>query len=262
MAAPTPPAYRFPPSFVGRWLATSALGRRRHLGADGARLLGEREPAPAVIGAEHVPEDGAFIVVMNHYERPGIRVWWPAMLVSSAVRAQRADEAAVRWLVANRFRRYRLGPVQVPDGLVAWFLGRIARAYELVLVERNEWGEGARSGAFRKATRLLQEGQSIGVTPEAAVGSGRELRTAWRNAGIALAWLSRGETPLLPVAVFEEVEAGSTRLVAHFGAPFVLVWPGLRQARTARDEMGDRVMGELAALLPEELRGAYGVQRG
>ena len=88
----------------------------------------------------------------------------------------------------------------------------------------------------------------LGITPEAASGSGPELAAAWPGSGAALSWLSSGTTPLVPVAV-RDAEDGA--LVATFGEPFTL--------ERRRDEEGARaVMGAVAALLPPELRGVYG----
>ncbi|MDA1001842.1 MAG: hypothetical protein O3B31_00610 [Chloroflexi bacterium] len=75
------------------------------------------------------------------------------------------------------------------------------------------------------------------------------------NAAVALAWLSRGETPLLPVAVYRDA---STQLTISVGEPFTLPWRGLRATRASGDALTRQVMGALAALLPAELRGPFG----
>ena len=101
---------------------------------------------------------------------------------------------------------------------------------------------------LREARRTLRDGGAVGVTPEAASGGGPELAAAWPGSGAALAWLSDGSVPIVPVAFFDGDDA---RLVSRFGEPFTL-------DRTGDDEAAAAVMGAIAALLPPELRGAYG----
>ena len=249
--------YRFPALFVARWFASALLGRRRELGADGVTLLARRPHR--IEGRAHIPRAGACIVVMNHYERPGLRVWWPAMLVTAAVARARPDRASVRWLVADRFYGYRLRGVRIPDAPVRRMLTLVARTYGLVLVPREGGARAGRSRALVEAARILAprarggEECPVGITPEAAYSEGARLAAVPPEAGVALAALSRGVVPLLPVAVHED--AGP--LVASFGKPFVLPWSGLAAARREGDALTAQVMTALAALLPEELRGPY-----
>lgn len=247
--------YSFSRRFVLRWLATAALGRRRDAAADGRRELARYEPTPHVIGSEQILERGPFIVVMNHYERPGLRVWWAAWLVSTAV-AQRRSEAGIRWLITDRFGGYRLfGVLRVPETLVVRFLRLIAGTYELLVVTRRE--VGPRAPVLREAYRSLHSrSRPIGVTPEA--GNAREgpgLAPAVPESGPAIAWLSRGTAPVLPVGVYEDADG---RLTARFGATFTLDRPergdGAGDAVRATTE---RVMRAVARLLPPELHGAY-----
>ena len=107
------------------------------------------------------------------------------------------------------------------------------------------------AGALREARRVLRGSGALGVTPEAASGSGPQLAEPWRGAGAALAWLSGGAAPLVPVAVFDD--AGG-RLAVRFGPAFTLQQAGDEESATA-------VMTAIAALLPEQLRGRYGADR-
>jgi hypothetical protein len=99
------------------------LMQRRTLHADAAILL--RGHAIVIRGEDQIPASGTFIVVMNHYERAGMGVWWPAFLVTRALGATR-HELPVVWLITNRFYRFRLRGLRLPDRVVSWFLARVA----------------------------------------------------------------------------------------------------------------------------------------
>jgi hypothetical protein len=248
------PAYSFPPRFVARWVASMLVMQRRNLHEDAAWLM--RRHATAVEGMEHLPRDRRFMLVMNHYERAGLGVWWPAFLVSSAV-GRNEDEAPVCWLITNRFYRFRLHGMRLPDRLVSWFLARVAARYGLILVARPQSAAMGRALALRRARRLLDTPKPTPVasTPEGERAAGTVLARSVPTSGKALAWLARSEVPIVPVAVYEDA-AGT--LVARFGAPFTLPWHGLAEARRMQDALADTVMSAIATCLPEGMRGPYG----
>ena len=240
------PTYRFPAGFFVRFLWTVlVLRRRRHPGVDALDML-SGAPRPRVEGIERMPASGPCVLAMNHYERPGLRVWWGVALVTAAVWRRRGDPP-MRWLMTDRFEGFR-AVVRWPDAIMAWLLDRIAWAYDYLLVAKPDGDASPRALVLREARRALRDGRVVGVTPEAASGSGPELAAAWPGSGAALAWLSGGSVPIVPVAFFEDDEA---RLVARVGEPFTL-------DRTGDEEGAAAVMGAIAALLPPELRGVYG----
>jgi hypothetical protein len=261
----TLPPYGFSPGFVAAWLAT--LPRPRNLGEEGERMLAGRMPPPVAMGTEHIPPVGTpFVLAMNHYERPGLRVWWPAAWVSATVWRARGEQPPVRWLIADRAHGYRAGPLRVPDAAMAWLLRRVARRYGALAIPRASAAGVGRSQALRLADAALRGpgGRPIGITPEAARGSGPTLAHPEPNAGAAIAWLARGGIPVLPVGVYEAPdptappEVGATPpLTARFGAPLALPWTGLREAHAHREELSDTVMRAIATLLPERFRGPY-----
>jgi hypothetical protein len=214
-----------------------------------------RRHPTAVEGMEHIPRDRRFLLVMNHYERAGLGVWWPAFLVSSAL-AQSDDEAPVSWLITNRFYRFRLRGVRLPDRLVSWFLARVAARYGLILVARPQSAAMGRALALRRARRLLDapNPRPIASTPEGERAAGTILARPVPTSGKALAWLAHAEVPIVPVAVYEDA-AGT--LVARFGKPFTLPWHGLAEARRMQEALADTVMIAIAACLPQTMRGPY-----
>ena len=251
-APPPLPEYRFPAAFVARWAGSAlAAGRRRDLGADGRALFAGREPRPRVEGVERLPAAGPCVLAMNHYERPGMRVWWCVALATAAAAGRRGGDPPVRWLMTDRFEAFRAGGVRWPDAWAAWLLARVARAYDCLPVARPGAEAAARASALREARRTLRAGGLLGVTPEAASGAGPEIGDAWPGAGASLAWLSDGAVPIAPAAVFEDA---SGRPIARFGPPFTL-------ERGEGEAAADAVMAAIAALLPPALRGPRAAQR-
>jgi 1-acyl-sn-glycerol-3-phosphate acyltransferase len=238
--------YRFPAGFAIPWLITQLAGRSRSLGRDAERVLASISPAPRVEGADHIPQSGPVILVMNHYERPGLRVWWPAFLVSRQVWHTRHQDPPVRWMITDRFYRYHLGPLLVPSAPVLWLLSRVASAYGLVVVPRRGEERGGRARALLRARAALHaDGGVIGLTPDPEGDGARALGRAWRNVGASVAALSGGSIPVLPVAVFED-ERGA--LVARFGDPAPFSAP--EGSRAERAALAGRLMELLEALLP------------
>jgi hypothetical protein len=229
------------------------LARKRSLRTDAALLV--RDRPITTNGIEHVPRDRPFLLVMNHYERAGMGVWWPAFLVSHAIGETRRD-LLVSWLITNRFYRFRLRGVRLPDRLVSWFLARVAARYELILVSRPQAAAMGRAAALRRARRMLnaRAPRIIASTPEGERATGVSLARPVPTSGKALAWLSRGDVPIVPVGVCEEADG---TLVARFGPPFALAWAGLRDARRMQQVLADTVMMRIAACLPVANRGPY-----
>ncbi|HXG35516.1 MAG TPA: hypothetical protein VNL15_00950, partial [Dehalococcoidia bacterium] len=104
------------------------------MGADTAGTLMSVRPRPQVLGDEFIPVHDPFVLVANHYERPGLRVYWGGTLVSFAVSQKRQDR--LHWLMTSEWRNYRLGPVPVPVWFLRWLFRRIARVYGLIIVPR------------------------------------------------------------------------------------------------------------------------------
>ena len=268
VTADTLPTYGFSPRFMAAWFATLPLGRPRNLGAEGERLFARCVPAPIALGTDHIPPAGTpFVLAMNHYERPGLNVWWAAMWVSVILWRARGEQPPVRWLIADQIRGYRVGPLRIPDAAMRWMVGRVARRYGALRVPRDGDAGSGRAQALRRAGSALRGagGRPVGITPEAGRGGERVLVPPEPNAGMAIAWLTRRGAPILPVGVFETPAPGAgvdgtgpAALTACIGAPLSLPWSGSAGGRAEREELGETVMRAIAAQLPVVLRGPYG----
>jgi len=190
-------------------------------------------------GLEHVPRDGAFILVANH-----ISLFDPLIVGSTA--GQLAGRL-VHFMAKQEVRRW---PV----------IGWLATQAGVYFVRR---GEGDRA-AQRLSLELLASGEAIAVFPEGTRSRDGVLGEP-RNGAALLAM--RSGVPVLPVSITGSnriLPRGArlprrSRVTVRVGEPFLLT----RQTsgRIDRQELAagtERIMRAIAALLPPAQRGRFG----
>jgi 1-acyl-sn-glycerol-3-phosphate acyltransferase len=224
------------------------LGRQRSFAADCAAMVTRMAPPPEVSGLEHIPTAGPFALVANHYEGPGLWIGWAAALLTDAIGRVRPARAPVHWLVTGAMDRRRVrGAKKLVPG-TAWLFGRVADAWEMVVIPPADAPTAARAGALRQAIRLIAPtsgaGVPVGVFPEGEGDGFAGLRTALPGSGSLIGRLARSGAPVLPAAVWAE----QGRMHARFGPKWR---PDMRDDGALRAEMMQRI----AELLPERLRG-------
>jgi hypothetical protein len=65
------------------------FGIRSSLSDDATLLLSGAHPSPRVLTPENIPADSPFILVINHYDRPGLGAWWSAAVLATTIAARR-----------------------------------------------------------------------------------------------------------------------------------------------------------------------------
>jgi len=246
---------------VARVLLSMVVGRRRDLLADTARLLAPPRPRPIIEGAENIPRRGAFLAVINHYARPGLDAWWPAIATTWALGQVRPD-ARVRWLMVSEWTwpawRYRYFITPATRRLFR----RLARVYGFILtppvihIFNDDYPTHQGVVAVRRFLALAREagrrGEVLALAPEGQEGRLGALTTLPPGTGRFLVFLARAGLPLLPVGISER--DGS--LLVRFGPAWHLAAPDLPKDQL--DQWAAReVMTRIAWLLPEPLWGAY-----
>ncbi|MBA3415609.1 MAG: 1-acyl-sn-glycerol-3-phosphate acyltransferase [Chloroflexia bacterium] len=186
-----------------------------------------------VEGVQHVPASGPVIVVANHLHNADpvlLAIAFPRPLYVMAKR----ELFAQRWLAA---------------------VLKVAGAFP---VDRGK----ADRYAIRYAEAALSQGQAVAMFPEGTRSVSGRLGAG--QAGVGLIALRSG-APLLPAAITgteslpgngaKRGSAGGRRqpAVIRFGAPFVLPAP-TTGARMSSQEATERIMAELAAVLPAPYR--------
>lgn len=193
------------------------------------RLFGAR-----IEGVEHLPRDGGFILVANHCSNldPPIIGWATGHQIGRVVHFMAKIEMS-RWPV------------------VGW----LARQSGVYFVRR---GEGDRA-AQRFSMAALADGRPIAIFPEGTRSRNGHLRDGKHGAAFLA---TRTGAPLVPVAIIgtQRIFPGRsrwphpTRITVRIGQSFVLAEQSRRVEREALAAGTERIMGEIAALLPPEQR--------
>jgi hypothetical protein len=199
-------------------------------------------------------------MVMNHYARPGLDAWWPAILATWAL-GQARPGAPIHWLMVSEWAwptwqyRYIITPA------TRWAFGRLARLYDLILtppVLNRDYSSAQGAAAVRRFLTLARatasRGHMLAMAPEGREGHLGALTSLPPATGRFLLLLARAGLPFLPAGISEDPPG---QLVVRFGPTFLLEQPP-RAGKSATDNWAaDQVMGRLAALLPAELWGEY-----
>jgi len=254
MAEKDEPSESYPIRFslILRFAWATLWGRRRDLPADIAASLTAVRPPPQIRNDDHIPAERPFVLVLNHYERPGLKVFWSGCVASHAVAQRRPRYKAVRWLMTSEWYNARLGPMPVPVVVSRLLFRRLGRVYGLVIVPRAAERGVGRAAAARTMLNIVRgSDEPIGLFPE-AVGTGRLIQPP-PGLGSFLLVLSSHGLPILPAGAFEE----EGRLTVSFGPPFHLDVPR-HASRAEKERLASRqVMVAIGRLLPEELWGVY-----
>ena len=135
----------------------------------------------------------------------------------------------------------------------------IFNTYKAISIDRN----GAFSKAFNKIHRALKEGYFMCIAPEGTRSKNGVLGRG--KAGIVQLALD-ADVPILPAAHFggENVWKNikcfrRTPFCFRAGRPFRIRFEG-KPGREEREEILGEVMGQMARLLPPEMRGVYSEQ--
>ncbi len=236
------------------------LGIPSSISHDAALLLKGAHPTPRALNTQNIPPDSPFLLVINHYDHPGLGAWWGGATLLNTIATHRTREPrdihlmmAREWWYPTGFGRW------VKQPLTRWFFGQISKAYgtiRLPPVLGNNKLRGEGTLAIRSALSMTRgdNPELFGVAPEGKTGDNLSLCEPPIGAGLFLLLLTREAIPLLPAGIFED---DSETLTVNFGAPFQLNVPR-RLPKEERDRAAVReVMVQIGKLLPERMWGAY-----
>jgi 1-acyl-sn-glycerol-3-phosphate acyltransferase len=250
--------YRLP----GRWIMD--MGRAllfqtpRSIIDDSALAVSVLPKLASVRGVEHIPPEGSFVLVANHYQRLDLWIGWSGALLIDAIARQRRD-ISVHFITTDRAR---IGRFTVPG--TRWVIERVAAVWDLILVTppaiAHEHIDRQRYALLR-IMRLLKHADEhpicIALMPEGDEGGTSGLIEALPGTGRALQALSNMGLPIVPAGVWEE----NGQLHACLGPPFSLAQVPL-DVSSVDAWARDTVMRRIAALLPSVLQGKFRSEYG
>lgn len=263
-AAEASPRYSYPPRLVLSIATCVLLGKKRSFRADAQQLIAGIQPAPRVENAHLIPPQDAFIVVTNHYFKPGYGVWWGIALITAAIAQARHSSEEIVWLMTNRWTYPDALRHHLVTPITHLFFTRLARTYGFIpMPPMPPQPEYAQEGvcAVRQVLSLLSNATGerkplIGLAPEGRDSSDGSLIAPPPGNGRFLLRMAGYGWQILPVGV-AEVDGV---LTARFGPPFVLgSWSEL--SKEEQDHRAStQVMAAIGAQLPPELWGVYRAQ--
>jgi 1-acyl-sn-glycerol-3-phosphate acyltransferase len=229
--------YQLPRLALPGFAASVLFRRPRSFSRDAHRAIAGLNVPPRLLGTEHIPPSGPFLVVCNHYTRPGLAAWWLVLAIGAAVSSHRHPQAdrQMHWVMTaewtfpgSPWRRRVLTP------LTHLAFDRVARIYGFVSMppmppdpSQVEARALAVLRTVRLARHLAATGGVLGLAPEGQDVPGG-LADPPAGAGEFIALLVREGLPLLPVGASEP--AG--RLRVSFGPLFV---PDIPARRAGQD---------------------------
>jgi len=245
------PTYRLPLYRLMQAAWYMARDKPRNLGEDFRFLLHTLPAAPDIEGSENLPRNGAYVLVANHYERPGLWMGWTGMALARSVWEHGGRR--LRIIAIAHWTDYRIGPIPIPSAVTRVLFRRFFRVFGFIAMEPASAGPRGRAEGVRRTLHALADGDPVVLFPEGDIGETPAMIPAQPGTGsFLLAMVARG-APLIPTAIYESCG----RLTIRFGAPLDAV-PSTKGNREERDRFASvLIMRSVAGMLPPALRGAY-----
>jgi 1-acyl-sn-glycerol-3-phosphate acyltransferase len=228
-------------------VAIASLSKRRRSFQHDARLWA-KDLQVEVRSAEHLPNRGPAVVVMNHFHRPGFQAWWFALAIAAYAPLEMHWVMTAAWTddgTPGAAWRARVSTVLLP---------RLAKVYgftSMPPMPPRPHEIRARAWAVRDLLRIArtQSPPVIAIAPEGQDTPTGALMQPHPGVGRLLALLGETGATFHPVGVYE-----TERLVLSCGRPFALE----NFPRTGRDQAAAAlVMRHIAELLPPFLQGDF-----
>lgn len=180
-----------------------------------SEIVSRIHPTPLIEGCENLPSNPRFVLVANHYQRPGLWIAHSASIITQAIRSHYGlDDPPMRWVVTANWPPWKVGPWRIPSP-GDWLLPRVAKALSCYPVAFA--GTNPRSTA-RLLRRLLRDAitidRPIALFPEGTAGVAGQWSPALPGVGRLLHQLAKLGLPVQPVAISEQ-----DRFIIRFAPP-------------------------------------------
>jgi hypothetical protein len=230
-------------------LAWLTLQRRpRSFRSDARQLVDRLSPPLHVDGAIPDVRHGSWLVVVNHYTRPGFRAWWIPMAISATLPREICWVTTSALTFPDRLRAATVTPAS------RWFMRHVAALYGFIPMPPMPPSPSeieVRATAVRRALHRAKEPDALlGLAPEGGDMPGGVLTPPPSGSGRFLWHLSRRGLRFIPVGAFED----EGRLCIRYGQPFDMP---TAVPQPIDDSASRLVISAIAACLPGRLRGFY-----
>ena len=246
------PRYSFPPGLFTRALLDFLLLRRRDLQNDARACIKHVKAELNVLGKENIPQQGAYVLTINHYHRPGLGAQWLALATAAMVPIK------MHWVVTEELMCKGKWYEAIGSRGSRIFLKRLADMYDLTRMPPmppRPKDVAARAAAVRTVLGYVKGTKEpiLGISPEGHNPPNGVLTRPARGFGRFGLLLSNAGMKFIPVAGYEV--DGIFHL--HFGAPYELSVPS-DLSTDERDQYATQIIMEnIAHLLPIHLRGDF-----
>ena len=208
-----------------------------------AGFTSRMQPEPVVTGLENLPSSPRFVLIANHYQRPGLWIAHAASVLTQAINRRYGPlDPPVRWIVTANFPRLKIGPwkLRSPGD---WLLPKVAQAlccYPVAFAGSNP------EFTARTLRRLLRDARTlscpIGLFPEGAAATAGRLSNPLPGVDRLLRQLAKSNWPIVPAGIGED-----GRFLIHFGK--VLSPSAILEASDAAALAMDRVQEALPLVI-------------
>jgi hypothetical protein len=247
------PDYSYPLRLLPGLTASLLFGGRRSFHADAQACIARLIPPLRVMGAENIPQARPALITFNHYYRPGFNAWWLALAIAAVVPVEMHWGTTGELTFPGKWYGFAGRPAS------RWLLRRLAKLYGFTTMPPMP----PRPGDVEARARSVREYLAFArAHPQAVLGlapEGRDNEPAGAlahpapGAGRFVGLLAGLGFPVTPAAAYEE--AGEFCL--RFGAAYRLQVPRGTGADEKDRAAAEIVMRQIAALLPDRLRGEF-----
>ncbi len=249
-----PSHYRYSFRLLGPALR-AIMSKPSSISNDSALLLRGAHPTPRALHIDNIPKSSPFLLIVNHYDRPGLGAWWGAATIATTIATRCNREMrmvmAREWWYPKGFGRL------VKQPLTRWAFGQIARAYGILTLPPVIDEYRGQGGLDVRRVLAVTHGDNpalIVIAPEGRTGPNLSLCQPPNGAGLFLLMLTHDTIPCLPAGLYEDE---TSTLTVNFGVPFKLDAPQ-KLPKEERDYAAVRqAMIEIGKLLPQKMWGVF-----
>ena len=247
-------SYVLPARFITKAVTAMLLGDRRSFKKDSVIALSGEHPPLKIIEQNNIPRTGPCLILMNHYSRPGYIPIWSGFSISSLLPMESHWLMTYAWTSPNKF----WDPIK--RRVTRILFTSICRVYGFIPMppmppDPREITDRAMAVRSLMALARLNLPIAIGLAPEGRDFPGAVLGSPPPGMGRLLEQLVKTINQVIPVGVYEE----DGQQVLHFGKPMVIKLKEYSNNEEKDRDISTQVMRAIACLLPERLRGEFGI---